>query len=99
MGYIENALPKALAALGHDVHVITSTGQVYYNSVGFEQTYGRYLGERFVESGQRHLNGFELYRQPPIQFRGRLGIRDLGKSLSKIDPDVVQILDHASLSA
>jgi hypothetical protein len=31
MGYLENCLPKAIAKLGHEVHIITSTAQVYYN--------------------------------------------------------------------
>ena len=32
MGYAENCLPKALAELGHDIHVVTSTAQVYFNT-------------------------------------------------------------------
>jgi hypothetical protein len=31
MGYSENCLPRALAALGHEVHLITTVFNVYGN--------------------------------------------------------------------
>ena len=45
MGYIENCLPKTLAELGHNVHVVSSTAQVYYNDPFYEKTYAHYLGQ------------------------------------------------------
>jgi hypothetical protein len=39
MGYAENCLPKALASLGHEVHLITSNVQPYFNSPNYRETY------------------------------------------------------------
>ena len=48
MGYIENCLPKALALLGHEVHVVSSTAQVYFNSPDYKEVYEPFLGKIIV---------------------------------------------------
>ena len=39
MGYIENCLPKELVALGNEVHVVSTTAQVYYNDPDYLSVY------------------------------------------------------------
>ena len=99
MGYIENRLPVALADLGHEVHVIASDGQVYYTSHDYQEIYERFLGPRFVPTGTTQREGFTLHRLPHVAFKDLLGIRGLTKLLSAIAPDIVQVMDHVSLSA
>lgn len=98
MGYIENCLPKALAALGHEVHVLTSNAQTYATSPLYEDTYGSFLGPPFVACGVRALDGYTLHRLPLVRWRGRLGIRGLLGALFRLRPDVVQTLDMVSLA-
>jgi len=43
MGYSENCLSKALAKLGHDVHVVTSTYNVYGSEPLYSGTYREFL--------------------------------------------------------
>ncbi len=58
MGYSENNLPKALASLGHEVHVITSNLNVYGTSSDYPKNYESFLGpadqgvkRRFLQTG------------------------------------------------
>ena len=44
MGYSENCLSKALAKLGHDVHVVTSTYNVYGSEPLYDADYREFLG-------------------------------------------------------
>lgn len=92
MGYSENILPKALAHLGHDVHVISSTAQVYYDSAFYAQTYQPYLGPPVVEAETRKIDNYTLHRLP---FRNRDGIviGRLTDRIRELDPDVVQTFD------
>ena len=67
MGYSENFFPKALAALGHDVHVISSTAQVYFNSPMYEKTYRKHLGPAITQTWGETGERFKL---APVCFTG-----------------------------
>lgn len=92
MGYSENILPKALAYFGHEVHLITSTAQIYYNSKFYDKTYGVYLGPPIVPMGSKKIFGYFLHRLP---FEGGREIKLTGlvKKLGEIKPDIVQTFD------
>lgn len=92
MGYSENILPKALAFLGHEVHVISSTAQVYYSSPFYNETYGAYLGPPVVSEGTKDIDGYKLHRLP---FKAGRGITILGlvEKIARIGPDIVQTFD------
>ncbi|MGE0088150.1 MAG: glycosyltransferase family 4 protein [Bacteroidales bacterium] len=96
MGYIENCLPKALAKLGHEVHVVSSTAQVYYNELNFESIYKPYLGENILQPGKSQIDGFTLHRLPFRTIGGKILIKNLGKKLKEIEPDIVQSFDPFS---
>jgi glycosyltransferase involved in cell wall biosynthesis len=95
MGYAENCLPKALAELGHEVHLITSTAQVYYDHPEYEKIYHKFLGNNIVDPIEKEIDGYTLYRLP---FKNINGIRIIGiiKLLSNIKPDLVQTFDVIS---
>lgn len=99
MGYLENCLPRELAAAGAEVHLITSQAQVYFDSPDYDTVYRRFLGDRLLPPGTYKSDGVTIHRLPLIEFRGRIGMRGLGAAIRSIDPDVVQILNHTSLSA
>lgn len=99
MGYAENLLPRALKRLGHDVQVITSTLKPYGLSPFYEDTYQGFLGPRVVEPGSFQDKGIVAQRLPYWRIRDRVGLRGLSKALAVARPDVVEVLDHASLTA
>ena len=94
MGYAENCMPKALASLGHEVHVVTSTAQVYSTEKFYPQVYEPYLGPPFVEPEVRPLDGFTLHRLPlDRRKKGGLHIAGLRRKLFDLRPEVVQTYD------
>ena len=95
MGYLENCLPKALAKLGHEVHLITSTAQVYYNQPYWRDAYGSYLGEPIVEEKTYTSNGVTIYRLPFKTIRKRIHIIGLTTLIKKLKPEVVHTFSHA----
>lgn len=95
MGYLENCLPKALVKLGHEVHLITSTAQVYYNQTYWRDAYGAYLGEPIVEEQTYDSNGVTVHRLPFKTIRKRISIIGLTTLIRQIQPDVVHTFIHA----
>jgi glycosyltransferase involved in cell wall biosynthesis len=99
MGYAENFLPKALAELGHDVHLVTSTAQVYYNSPSYDKTYRPFLGPNIVKEGVTRLDGYTLHRlQLASNKSGVLIIKGLSDYLNKLKPQVIQTFSVNSLT-
>src|SRR5690242_17600122 len=98
MGYAENCLPKALAALGHEVHVVSANVQPYFDSPSYAATYEPFIGPPVVPTGEKELDGFVLHRLPFGRLFGRLRIRGLLAKLRAIGPDVVQTLEAAAIS-
>ena len=98
MGYSENSLPKALAALGHEVHVIASDAQVYFDSPSYASTYEPFIGPGIVPTGVKELDGYTLHRLPHDRWRGRLRIAGLGTALARLRPDIVQAFEVTNLS-
>jgi glycosyltransferase involved in cell wall biosynthesis len=96
MGYSENCLPKALAALGHEVHLVTSDAQPYFNLPTYSQTYEPFLGPAIVRQETKVLDGYLLHRLPHTIVAGRPGIRGLGRRLADIRPEIVQTFDAMS---
>jgi glycosyltransferase involved in cell wall biosynthesis len=99
MGYTENCLPKTLARLGHDVHVVTSTFNVYGNSAEYERTYSAFLGP--ADQGVRtfRTDGYTVHRLPCRLVAGYVNLRGLGATLRQLRPDVVHCTEIASLIA
>lgn len=101
MGYTENCLPKVLAALGHDVHVVTSQLQVYGHAKFYEKSYGGFLGERVQPEGVFEIDGYTVHRLPvkikniPIikpnpDIYGYIEIQGHGPYIRDLKPDVIQ---------
>lgn len=93
MGYSDNCLAKALASLGHEVHLISSNLQIYYNSPIYKETYEPFIGPPVVSCGMKKLDGFVLHRLPSTKWFGQRRIKGLIKKLLEIRPHIVQALD------
>lgn len=100
MGYSENMLPKAFASLGHEVHLITTNAQVYFNSPSYNQTYKPFIGPEIVDCCVKKIDGYTLHRLPFVRWKKNrlIQIRGLYNKLLEISPDVVQVLDVSCLS-
>ncbi len=96
MGYIENCLPKELVALGNEVHVVSTTAQVYYNDPDYLSVYEPYLGKNIQEVGVKEIDGFKLHRLPFDLFLNKIYFKDLKATLDEIQPDVVQTFEPFS---
>lgn len=96
MGYIENLLPKAFAKLGHDVHVVTSNAQIYFDSPNYQSIYAPHLGPPVVECCRKNLDGYELHRLPVFRDEFGLGIAGLDSLLNELSPDIIQTVEFHS---
>jgi glycosyltransferase involved in cell wall biosynthesis len=98
MGYAENCLPKAFATLGHEVHLITTDAQVYFDSPDYASTYEPFIGPPIVPTGEKSVDRYTLHRLPHRRWRGRLRIEGLYGKLNLIRPDIVQTFEVSNLS-
>ena len=98
MGYIENGLTKAIAALGHDVHVVTSNLNIQGNLPSYQETYGRFLGPAECECGVFQIDGYTVHRLPHSLLGGYVRIRGLVRTVSRLRPDIVQVSTAAGLN-
>jgi glycosyltransferase involved in cell wall biosynthesis len=97
MGYTENCLPRALAALGHDVHVIATVFNVYGNEADYAKTYQAFLGPNRAEPGSAVVDGYRVHRLEARVVGGYVVPRGLAAKLRELEPDVVHSLEIASV--
>lgn len=99
MGYAENALPKAMVRLGHEIHVITTNTQPYFDSPMYSETYEPFIGPGIVDCGSKSWDGYTLHRLPHGRdLMGRVRLKGLVSKLRDIRPDIVQTFETVSQS-
>ena len=96
MGYAENCLPKSLAKLGHEVHVISSVCQVYYNQPYYDSVYRNFLGDPIKKPGIKELDGYTLHLLPFGTIFNKIYLKKLSEEIKTINPDIVQTFDAFS---
>jgi glycosyltransferase involved in cell wall biosynthesis len=97
MGYSENCLSKALARLGHEVHVVTSTYNVYGSEGLYDATYREFLGPPQTAAGTQVIDGYTVHRLEAGLVSGYVNIRGLNAKVRALAPDIVHSLEVASL--
>lgn len=97
MGYTENCLPKALAALGHEVRVVASNWNVYGTSAEYDETYGAFLGPADQGTGQWVYDGYTVERVRSRLVRGYVALTGLRSAIRAFRPHVVHSIEVASL--
>jgi glycosyltransferase involved in cell wall biosynthesis len=93
MGYLENFLPKYLARLGMDVHVITTDLPPYYQmkEKEFKETYGGFADSGdLIPGAMETIDGFTLHVLRHKRVLGYMQMAGLRKKLAAIRPDIVQ---------
>lgn len=99
MGYTENALPRALAARGHDVHVVTSDLNVYADTANYALTYEAFLGPARQTAGVSTDGAVTVHRLGHRTIGGYISLPGLAGVMDKLSPDVVHVTEIASLQA
>lgn len=100
MGYAEHCLPKALASLGHEVHLVTSNVQIYYNLPTYKEIYEPFIGPAVVPCGVKELDGYTLHRLPVQMWWKRLHIiKGFLRTIHRLRPQIVQVFEPISLMA
>ena len=97
MGYTENCLPRALAARGHEVHVITTVFNVYGNQADYAKTYQDFLGPNIMSAGTASVDGYQVHRLDAKVMGGYVVSAGLAAKVRQIAPDFVHSLEIASL--
>jgi len=91
MGYLESRLPKYLARLGAEVHVVAMDLPPYYQTRDFNETYGDFaeqLGAGIVEDHE----GFALHILGHRKVAGHMRMKGLRQKLFALRPDIVQTM-------
>jgi glycosyltransferase involved in cell wall biosynthesis len=96
VGYAEQALPKALSAIGADVHVVTTRLPPYYNMKDFEKTYGGFTSDNSPRKTEERIDGYTVHYLDHSMLAGSLRIKGLHSTLSSLRPEIVQIFSPTS---
>ncbi|MGH9714424.1 MAG: glycosyltransferase family 4 protein [Candidatus Acidiferrales bacterium] len=91
MGYLETRLPKYLARLGAEVHVVAMDLPPYYQTTDFKETYGDFA-EQFGAGTVESRDGYTLHIVGHRNVGGHMRMRGLRQKLSAVRPDIVQTM-------
>jgi glycosyltransferase involved in cell wall biosynthesis len=92
-GYLANALPRALARLGAEVHLVTMDLPPYYRLHNFGSIYSEFTGRDGLRAGTRELyDGYTLHVLGHRRILGHMQFVGLKDVLQDIQPHVVQSL-------
>jgi glycosyltransferase involved in cell wall biosynthesis len=96
-GYAGMALPRAMAKLDVDVHVISGNLNVYFNDPNYKKNYEALLGPAITSCGVEQANGFTLHRLQHQLIKGHVRLKGLGNKLHELRPQIVQTWTAISL--
>src|SRR5438046_1056753 len=95
MGYLQYLLPKHLALLGIDMHVITMNLPPYHQMKNFSETYAGFSDGSDLRPGTiEKLDGFTLHVLPHKRVGGYMRMVGLFGKLRALQPEVVQTITN-----
>lgn len=90
MGYLENMLPKYLARLALDIHVITTDLMPYYQFASLNSTYEEFYKDRRLTPGSvEQYDGYTLHVLPHERVLGYVRLKGLRRKLAELRPNCV----------
>ncbi|PYV78306.1 MAG: hypothetical protein DMG96_08360 [Acidobacteria bacterium] len=89
MGYLENMLPKYLALLGVDTHVVASDLPIGYRQADSKQTYANFV-ERLQPGAVETIDGYKLHVLPHKKVASHMRMVGLRAKLASLRPNIVQ---------
>lgn len=96
MGYSENFLPRVLAELGHEVHLVSSDLQPDFPN--YKEAYEPFIGPQKQAVGTEQVDNYTLHRLPHKRTNFGLKITGLHKLLKELNPDIVQCFGIPQMS-
>jgi glycosyltransferase involved in cell wall biosynthesis len=90
MGYLENMLPKYLARLGAEVHVIATDLPPDYRRKSSGSPYAGFLSE-WQPGSRLIMDGFTLHILGHQKIFGHMRMAGLSAKLREVSPDIVQV--------
>lgn len=93
MGYSDNYLPEAFARLGWQVHLVTSTREVFYNRRNkkwYKRNLEKFLGKGKKKPGSYMSGQVVVHRLKSIELFGYIFLMKLCRTLREIEPQIVQ---------
>jgi len=98
MGYIVNMLPKYLARLGADVHLITTDLPFHFNEKDSYTLNDRFLASASCPAGTvEQYDGYTLHVLPHQFVMGYVNMLGWKEKLRELKPDIVQALPATGL--
>ena len=95
MGYLQNLLPKYMARLGTETHIVASNLLPYHQRDDFARTYGKFSGGSETEPGTvGTYEGCALHILGHRRVLGHIRLQGLRAKLRAIRPDVVQTMTN-----
>jgi glycosyltransferase involved in cell wall biosynthesis len=98
MGYSDNFLPKYLAKLGLDVHLISGNAQVYFNNPFYKTVLEPVLGPGRTKCGIEEVDGYTVHRIPLITIGRTVYLKGLIGKIKELRPDIVQSGEFQTLT-
>jgi glycosyltransferase involved in cell wall biosynthesis len=93
MGYLESSLPKYMARLGIETHVVTMDLPPYYWIGDFSKTYGGFDDSAELLPGVvERYDGYTLHVLAHEKLAGYMRMIGLREKLKSIGPDIVQTM-------
>jgi glycosyltransferase involved in cell wall biosynthesis len=91
MGYLESRLPKYLARLGAEVHVVAMDLPPYYQTGDFKETYGDFA-EQLCAGSTQTQDGYTLHILGHRKLAGHMRMKGLRQKLFALRPAIVQTM-------
>lgn len=89
MGYMVTMLPRYLARLGAEVHVVTTDLSAYWHIADFKETYSGFAENKEKMLGTiEQYDGYTLHTMPHRRTLGYMRIMGLREKLFEIRPDI-----------
>ena len=96
MGYAGTAVPKAMSALGVDVHYVTAGLPVYHTRPDYKATYGGFHKRMDQPGTSREVDGYTVHFLDHHLTYGGARLKGLKAKLAELRPDIVQTFGHVA---
>jgi glycosyltransferase involved in cell wall biosynthesis len=98
-GYAGMALPKEMAKLGIEVHVIAGNLNVYYHLPEYKNVYEPFIGPAVTDCGVENHEGYTLHRLQHLSLCKQIRLKGMLRTLRIIQPNIVHTWTNISLIA
>ncbi len=92
MGYLQNCLPRSMARLGIDMHVVTLDLPPYYQNEAYRKAFDTLAPNDLVAGTTEDLDGYKLHVIGHTKQLGYMRGVGLEEKIRELKPDIVQTM-------